>query len=104
MILAHELIVDCFAGAGGASLGIEAAAGRHVDIAINHNPIAVAMHKANHPHTLHYTSDIWEVDPLEATKGRPVGLAWFSPDCKHFSRAKGGKPVEKQVLRDCTSQ
>jgi DNA (cytosine-5)-methyltransferase 1 len=92
-----ELVIDSFAGGGGASLGIEQALGRPVDIAINHDALAVAMHMTNHPGTRHYQQDIWSVKPREATKGRPVGLAWFSPDCKHFSKAKGGKPVEKSV-------
>lgn len=91
------LIIDNFAGGGGASTGIEAALGRPVDIAINHDPQAVAMHRANHPETLHYCQSVWRADPLEVTKGRPVALAWFSPDCKHFSKAKGGKPVEKNI-------
>lgn len=93
----RELIIDNFAGGGGASTGIELALGRSVDIAINHDEAAIAMHKVNHPRTKHYLEDVWEVDPLEATQGRPVGLAWFSPDCKHFSKAKGGKPVEKSI-------
>jgi DNA (cytosine-5)-methyltransferase 1 len=92
-----ELIVDNFAGGGGASTGIKKALGRPVDLAINHSPHAVAMHKANHPETEHYCGDVWDVDPRRATGGKPVGLAWFSPDCKHFSKAKGGKPVEKQI-------
>lgn len=92
-----ELIVDNFAGGGGASTGIEMAIGRSVDIAINHDPDAIAMHKANHPYTKHYCESVWEVDPEEACGGRPVALAWFSPDCKHFSRAKGGKPVDKNI-------
>ncbi len=91
------LIIDNFAGGGGASTGIEAAIGRSVDIAINHDPEAIAMHTANHPGTKHYCQDVWEVDPLEATAGQPVALAWFSPDCKHFSKAKGGKPREKKI-------
>lgn len=91
------LIIDNFAGGGGASTGIELATGRSVDIAINHDPDAIAMHKVNHPNTKHYCENVWEVDPLEATKGKPVDLAWFSPDCKHFSKAKGGKPVEKKI-------
>lgn len=93
----NELIIDNFAGGGGASTGIELALGRHVDIAINHDPEAVAMHTANHPQTRHYCESVWEVDPLEVTQGRPVGLVWLSPDCKHFSKAKGGKPVEKKI-------
>ncbi|BFH11143.1 DNA cytosine methyltransferase [Bacillus cereus] len=92
-----ELIVDNFAGGGGASTGIELAIGRSVDIAINHDPAAIKMHMANHPETEHYCESVWDVDPRKATRGRPVGLAWFSPDCKHFSKAKGGKPVEKNI-------
>lgn len=93
----RKLAVDNFAGGGGASTGIRAALGRDVDIAINHDPEAIAMHRANHPDAFHYCEDVWNVDPVEACKGRPVGLAWFSPDCKHFSKAKGGKPVEKKI-------
>lgn len=93
----RELFVDNFAGGGGASTGIELAIGRSVDIAINHDPDAIAMHKANHPRTKHYCEDVWQVDPVEACAGKPVALAWFSPDCKHFSRAKGGKPVDKNI-------
>lgn len=92
-----ELVVDNFAGGGGASSGMERAIGRPVDIAINHDPEAVAMHAANHPQTRHYCESVWDVKPLEVTEGRPVGLAWFSPDCKHHSKAKGGKPVEKKI-------
>jgi len=92
-----ELTFDFFAGGGGASTGIEQALGRPVDIAINHNPVAIAMHKANHPETKHFCEDIWQVDPREATGGRRVGFAWFSPDCRHHSRAKGGKPVDKKI-------
>lgn len=92
-----ELIVDNFAGGGGASTGIELATGYSVDIAINHDPEAIRMHKANHPNTKHYCENVWEVDPVKACNGHPVGLAWFSPDCKHFSKAKGGKPVEKNI-------
>ena len=95
--LAPELIVDNFAGGGGASMGIEMALGRHVDIAINHDREAVAMHAANHPQTAHYCESVWDVDPVEVCGGRPVGLAHFSPDCKHFSKAKGGKPREKRI-------
>ena len=97
LMLSEGLIVDNFAGGGGASTGIEAAIGRSVDVAINHDPEAIAMHKANHPNTRHYCQDVWEVCPIEATRGRPVALAWFSPDCKHFSKAKGGKPREKKI-------
>lgn len=93
----HELIVDNFAGGGGASYAIEQAFGRSVDIAINHDPEAIAMHMANHPSTRHYCESVWDVDPVKATGGRQVGLAWFSPDCKHFSKAKGGKPVDKNI-------
>ena len=93
----RELIVDNFAGGGGASVGIELATGRPVDIAINHDPDAVAMHDVNHPYTLHYIEDVFAIDPVEVTGGRPVGIAWFSPDCKHFSRAKGGTPVDHKV-------
>ncbi|MDQ8206203.1 DNA cytosine methyltransferase [Coraliomargarita sp. SDUM461003] len=92
-----EIIVDNFAGGGGASTGIELALGRNVDIAINHDPEAVAMHRANHPQTKHYCESVFDVDPIEITHGRPVGLAWFSPDCKHFSKAKGGKPKSKKI-------
>lgn len=95
--LFREIIVDNFAGGGGASTGIEMATGLSVDIAINHDPAAIAMHKANHPDTEHYCESVWDVDPVKAVKGRKVGLAWFSPDCKHFSKAKGGKPVEKKI-------
>lgn len=92
-----EIVVDNFAGGGGASTGIEIAIGRSVDIAINHDPAAIAMHRANHPATEHYTEDVWKIDPVEACAGRPVALAWFSPDCKHHSKAKGGKPVSKKI-------
>ena len=95
--LADELAVDLFAGGGGASTGIEQALGRHVDIAVNHDPAAVSLHQANHPQTRHFVSDVFEVDPLAVTEGMPVGLLWASPDCKHFSKAKGGKPVSKRV-------
>lgn len=97
MNLLEELIVDNFAGGGGASTGIELATGRPVDIAINHDPDAIAMHKANHPYTTHYCESVWDVDPKKVCRGRKVGLAWFSPDCKHFSKAKGGKPVDKNI-------
>ena len=92
-----EIVVDNFAGGGGASTGIKMAIGRDVDIAINHDPAAIAMHKANHPYTEHYNESVWDIDPVTATGGRPVGLCWFSPDCKHFSKAKGGKPVDKNI-------
>ncbi|MGR0121690.1 DNA cytosine methyltransferase [Bacillus halotolerans] len=95
--LFREIIVDNFAGGGGASTGIELATGLSVDIAINHDPAAIAMHQVNHRDTEHYCESVWDVDPREVSKGRPIGLAWFSPDCKHFSKAKGGKPVEKSI-------
>lgn len=92
-----ELIVDNFAGGGGASTGIELATGYSVDIAINHDPEAIKMHKVNHPYTKHYCENVWAVDPIKVCNGHPVGLAWFSPDCKHFSKAKGGKPKDKNI-------
>ena len=92
-----ELIVDNFAGGGGASTGIEMATGYSVDIAINHDPEAIRMHKANHPSTRHYCESVWDVDPVKVCGGHPVALAWFSPDCKHFSKAKGGKPKDKNI-------
>lgn len=95
--LNSELIIDNFAGGGGASTGIELAIGRHVDIAINHCAKAISMHMANHPQTKHYCESVWDINPREVTQGRPVGLVWLSPDCKHFSKAKGGKPVEKKI-------
>ncbi len=93
----REIIVDNFAGGGGASTGIELAIGRSVDIAINHDENAVAMHTTNHPDTLHYCESVFDVNPQVATAGRQVGLTWFSPDCRHFSKAKGSKPVEKEI-------
>lgn len=93
----REIVVDNFAGGGGASTGIELATGRSPEIAINHDPDAIAMHKANHPDSEHYEESVWDIDPIAACKGRPVGLAWFSPDCKHFSKAKGGKPKNKNI-------
>lgn len=92
-----ELIVDNFAGGGGASTGIEMATGYSVDIAINHDPEAIRMHKTNHPSTRHYCESVWDVDPVEVCGDYPVALAWFSPDCKHFSKAKGGKPKDKNI-------
>jgi len=92
-----EIVADNFAGGGGASAGIEMALGRGPDIAINHDPEAIAMHRANHPGTRHFCESVWKVDPEEVCGGKRVALAWFSPDCKHFSKAKGGKPVEKNV-------
>ena len=93
----EEMIIDNFAGGGGASTGIEFATGRAVDAAINHDPDAILMHRTNHPQTRHYCESVWDVDPWEVTRGRPVGLAWFSPDCKHFSKAKGSKPVDRNI-------
>ncbi|WP_336799556.1 DNA cytosine methyltransferase [Kaistia sp. MMO-174] len=92
-----EIIVDSFAGGGGASTGIEIALGRSPDIAINHDAEALSMHAANHPDTLHLPHNVWKVDPHAVTAGRPVGLLWASPDCKHFSKAKGGKPVARNI-------
>lgn len=96
-LLPQELIIDNFAGGGGTSTGLELAFGRPVDIAINHDPKALAMHRINHPNTKHYCENVWDVDPIEVTQNQPVGLVWLSPDCKHFSKAKGGKPVEKKI-------
>lgn len=92
-----EIIVDNFAGGGGASTGIELATGRPVAIAINHDPDAILMHKTNHPHTEHLQASVWDVDPVQVCAGRPVGLAWFSPDCKHFSKAKGAALVDRNI-------
>lgn len=91
----ENLIIDCFAGGGGASVGIEMALGRQVDIAINHDPDAILMHKTNHPKTLHLTEDIFKVDLKKYVKGKRVALMWASPDCTSHSKAKGGKPREK---------
>lgn len=91
------LIIDSFAGGGGASTGIEMALGRSPDLAINHNPQSLALHAANHPDTVHLSENIYCVDPLDYVAGQHIGLAWFSPDCKHFSKAKGGKPVERNI-------
>ncbi len=99
-ILDNEIIVDLFAGGGGASEGIREALGRDPDIAVDHDAIAVAMHKANHSGTKHYRQDVWSVLPRQATKGRPVGLLWASPDCTHFSKAKGGPPIRDSKKRD----
>ncbi|GHB30817.1 DNA cytosine methyltransferase [Salinicola rhizosphaerae] len=95
--LGHELVVDNFAGGGGASEGIEQALGRPVDLAINHDAAAIATHTANHPCSAHAVADVWDINPDEATNGQPVGLCWFSPDCRHHSKAKGGRPVSKSV-------
>ncbi|UUO22849.1 DNA cytosine methyltransferase [Colwellia sp. M166] len=99
MILPDELVVDNFAGGGGASTGMEMELGlnRYVDIAINHDQDAIDMHRMNHPETKHYCESVWDVDPVEACNGKSVGLAWFSPDCKHFSKAKGNIPVNKNI-------
>lgn len=97
----EPLIIDSFAGGGGASTGIEMALGRSPDIAINHNAAALALHKVNHPATLHLSENVYRIDPLDYLYGRHVGLAWFSPDCKHFSKAKGGKPVERNIRDLC---
>ena len=96
-LFGHELVVDNFAGGGGASEGIEQALGRPVDLAINHDATAIAVHTANHPGSEHSVADVWDIDPETAAAGRPVGLAWFSPDCRHHSKAKGGRPVSKSV-------
>lgn len=93
----EELVIDNFAGGGGASLGMAMALGREPDYAINHDEDALLMHVANHPGTAHLNEDVWNIDPVELTQGRPVGLAWFSPDCRHFSVARGSKPVSKRV-------
>lgn len=95
--MSKELIIDNFAGGGGASIGMQLGTGEHVDHAINHDAIALAMHEVNHPNTRHWNESVWDIDPLELSGGKPVGLAWFSPDCRHFSKAKGGKPVEKKI-------
>jgi len=95
--LGHELVVDLFAGGGGASSGIEKALGRPVDVAVNHDEMAITMHEANHPHTQHYCESVFSVNPIKATGNRPVGLLWASPDCKHHSKAKGGKPVSRKL-------
>lgn len=95
--LFRELVVDNFAGGGGASTGMELALGYPVDIAVNHDADAIAMHKVNHPYTRHFQEDVFAIDPEQVTGGRAVGIAWFSPDCKHFSRAKGSKPVDKKI-------
>lgn len=95
-----DLLVDLFAGGGGASTGMELALDRPVDYAINHDPVAVAMHKANHPHTVHFREDVWRVPPTHVTQGRPVGALWASPDCTHFSKAKGAAPTRDAKRRD----
>ena len=92
-----EIIVDNFAGGGGASTGIEIATGRLVALAVNHDPAAILMHKTNHPYTEHFRASVWDIDPKTVCRGRPVGLAWFSPDCKHFSKAKGAALVDRKI-------
>ena len=92
-----EIIVDNFAGGGGASTGIEIATGMAVAIAINHDPAAILMHKTNHPYTEHFQASVWDIDPVAVCRGRSVGLAWFSPDCKHFSKAKGAALVDRKI-------
>lgn len=95
--MTEEIIVDLFAGGGGASTGIELATGRVVYAAVNHDPDAILMHRMNHPYTMHYQASVWDVDPPEVCQGRPVGLLWASPDCRHFSKASGGAKKDKQV-------
>ena len=95
--LFERIIVDNFAGGGGASTGIELACGRPVTIAINHDPDAILLHKTNHPYTEHLQASVWDVDPEKVCRGRKVGLAWFSPDCKHFSKAKGAALVDRNI-------
>jgi len=94
---AQEAFVDLFAGGGGASMGAEEATGIPVFAAVNHDPDAITQHAANHPYTKHYQTSVWDVDPATICEGRPVGLLWASPDCKHFSKARGGKPVNKNI-------
>ena len=98
-VMSRELVIDSFAGGGGASTGIALALGRAPDIAINHDAEALAMHAANHPATRHLPHNVWKVDPVEICGGLPVGLLWASPDCKHHSKAKGGKP-RSRAIRD----
>lgn len=95
--LFNEIVVDNFAGGGGASTGIEMALGRSPEIAINHDPDAISMHTVNHPTTEHYCESVWDIVPRDVVTGRPVGLVWLSPDCKHFSKAKGSTPVSKKI-------
>jgi len=95
--MSSPLIIDCFAGGGGASNGIEMALGRSPDFAINHDPVAVAMHAVNHPDAVHLCQNVYQVDPLDHFARAHIGFAWFSPDCKHFSKAKGGAPVQRNI-------
>jgi DNA (cytosine-5)-methyltransferase 1 len=97
----RPLIIDSFAGGGGASTGIEQALGRSPDYAINHNEWALRLHEVNHPDTIHLSENVYRIDPLDHLRGKHIGLAWFSPDCKHFSKAKGGKPVERNIRDLC---
>ena len=97
----RPLIIDSFAGGGGASTGIEQALGRSPDYAINHNAAALALHAVNHPGTIHLSENVYKIDPLDHLSGKHIGLAWFSPDCKHFSKAKGGKPVSRNIRDLC---
>lgn len=97
LALSAKLVIDLFAGGGGASTGIEQAIGRHVDIAVNHDADAIGMHEINHPQTQHFRADVWEVDPLAVTEGRPVGILHASPDCTDHSQAKGGQPRSKAI-------
>lgn len=94
------LTIDLFAGGGGASKGFALALGREPDVAVNHNPVALAIHAANHPATAHYIQDVWSVQPLQVTRGWPVGALWASPDCTHFSKAKGSAPTRDAKIRD----
>nr|WP_183901573.1 DNA cytosine methyltransferase [Rhizobium metallidurans] len=97
----NPIIIDSFAGGGGASTGIEQALGRSPDYAINHNADALALHAVNHPETIHLSENVYRIDPLDYLRGKHIGLAWFSPDCKHFSKAKGGKPVSRNIRDLC---
>lgn len=97
LLLGDEVVADNFAGGGGASSGLKIALGRSPDVAINHDPEAIAVHAANHPDTEHHLTDVFEVDPIKACRGKRVALAWFSPDCKHHSKAKGGKPKDAKI-------
>ncbi|TAM23395.1 MAG: DNA cytosine methyltransferase [Nevskiaceae bacterium] len=95
--IAHELIVDLFAGGGGMSTAIEEVFGRHADIAVNHDDDALSMHRVNHPQTRHFIADVYEVDPRAVCRGRPVGLLHLSPDCTHHSQAAGGQPRDRKI-------
>src|SRR5262245_23058265 len=95
--MGNGLVIDLFAGAGGASIGVEAALGRDVDVALNHNAVALKVHAANHPNTTHLVMDVWKAKPLDVTQGRPVHLLWASPDCTFHSRARGGKPRQQGI-------